>query len=202
MNIYHEFLRTRRSVRHFRPDPVPEAVLERILESACYSPSAHNRQPWRFVLVKGLTAKQRLVEAMQTEFRKDLAADGVSPAETVIRLSRSRDRIMQAPVVIVLCYHPGDMDTYPDPVRQQHEDEMGMQSTALAGGTLLLAAHAEGLGGVWMCAPLFSAGAVRRAMSIPTEWQPQALLLLGYPSRQPAVANRNPLESVIYRVEA
>lgn len=202
MNIYHEFLRTRRSMRHFRPEPVSDAVLERVLESACYAPSAHNRQPWRFVLVNSLPAKQRLVQAMQTEYEKDLTLDGMPPAEITLRLARSRDRILQAPVVIVLCYHPGDMDTYPDPVRQQHEDEMGMQSTALAGGTLLLAAHAEGLGSVWMCAPLFSSRAVKSALAIPPDWQPQALLLLGYPSRQPAEASRNPLAAVVYRVDA
>ena len=189
-------------MRHFRPDSVPDAVLERILESACYAPSAHNRQPWRFVLVNAFAAKHRLVQAMQAEYEKDLASDGIAPNEMTRRLERSRERILRAPIVIVLCYHPGDMDVYPDPVRQQYEDLMGIQSTALAGGTLLLAAHAEGLGGVWMCAPLFSAGAVRKALAIPTDWLPQALLLLGYPSRQPVVSPRSPLDAVVYRVDA
>ena len=200
MNDLHEFLRTRRSVRSFAPDPVPQSVLERVLESACYAPSAHNRQPWRFVIVDGSQARERLVRAMETEFYRDLQVDGIPPIEISRRLERSRKRILTAPVAIVLCYDPGDMDVYSDPIRQQHENTMGIQSTTLAGGTLLLAAHAEGLGGVWVCAPLFAAQAVRSSLAISASWQPQALLLLGYPLKQPETPLRRSLESLIYKV--
>jgi F420 biosynthesis protein FbiB-like protein len=147
-----------------------------------------------------MQARINLVQAMSAEFEKDLTADGLEVDEINQRLTRSRDRILQAPVAIVLCYHPGDMDSYTDSRRQHFEDLMGIQSTALAGGTLLLAAHAEGLGGVWMCAPIFAAEAVRGSLGLPPEWQPQALLLLGYPARQPETPSRVAMNSIIYRI--
>jgi nitroreductase len=57
---------------------------------------------------------------------------------------------------------------------------MGVQSVALAGGQLLLAAHAEGVAGVWMCAPLFGPSEVQRALGLPQGWQAQGVILLGY----------------------
>src|SRR5215475_1912615 len=50
----HNFLRTRRSIRRFKPDPVPDPVIQNILLTAAFAPSAHNRQPWRFVVVTDL----------------------------------------------------------------------------------------------------------------------------------------------------
>src|SRR5687768_2063471 len=50
----HNFLRTRRSIRRFKPDPVPASVIEEILTTATYAPSAHNRQPWRFAVLASL----------------------------------------------------------------------------------------------------------------------------------------------------
>ncbi|MEW5941732.1 MAG: nitroreductase family protein, partial [Chloroflexota bacterium] len=50
-NELHAFLRTRRSIRRFKPDPVPGEVVSRILATATYAPSAHNLQPWRFIVI-------------------------------------------------------------------------------------------------------------------------------------------------------
>jgi len=58
---------------------------------------------------------------------------------------------------------------------------------------LLLAAHAEGLGACWMCAPLFDAEAVRQALDLPADWQPQALITLGRPASAGKPAMRRPL---------
>ncbi len=67
---------------------------------------------------------------------------------------------------------------------------MAMQSASLAGGQLLLAAHAEGLGACWMCGPLFAPQAVRDALDLPADWEPQALIVLGWPAEQPAARAR------------
>src|SRR5258706_3531494 len=68
----HTFLRTRRSIRRFKPDPVPDSVLNEILLSATFAPSAHNRQPWRFVVMKDSASKKHLSDAMGAEFQRDL----------------------------------------------------------------------------------------------------------------------------------
>jgi coenzyme F420-0:L-glutamate ligase/coenzyme F420-1:gamma-L-glutamate ligase len=192
-----QFLNSRRSVRHFKPGRIPRPVIERLLKTACQAPSAHNRQPWRFLVLEEMQAKAQLVEAMQSGFKRDLEEDGLEPQEIEQRLSRSRDRIMSASAAVVLCMDPLVMDAYPDETRQTAERLMAVQSTALAGGTLLLAAHAEELGAVWICAPLFAQRAVREAFELPDSWEPQALVLIGYPAQLPEPRLRRPLDEVV-----
>ena len=192
----HDFLRSRRSIRRFRPDPVPAAVIRRILETAIYAPSAHNDQPWRFAVVTDLSVKARLAEAMAADFRRDLEKEGLPEADIAARLERSRRRIQEAPVVVILCMDATGMNNYSDPKRQQAEMTMAVQSTALAGLQLLLAVHAEGLGGVWTCGPLFTPETVRAALDLPATWQPQAMLFIGYPAESPSIPERKPLEQV------
>jgi F420 biosynthesis protein FbiB-like protein len=178
-------LESRCSVRSFKPDPVPENILERVLQAATWAPSAHNRQPWRFAVLNSMNSRATMVEEMGAEFIRDLVFDGVNASEATDRLDRSRKRIMQAPVAILICLDIAELDKYPDDARQQAELLMGVQSVAMAGENLLLAAHALGLGGVWVCAPLFAPVVVRHALNIPTGWQPQGLILLGYPAKMP-----------------
>jgi nitroreductase len=88
------------------------------------------------------------------------------------------------------------LDSYPDPKRQQAEMTMAVQSTALGGLQLLLAAHAEGLGGVWTCGPLFTPETVRATLDLPATWLPQAMFFIGYPAESPAIPARKPLEQI------
>ncbi|NUM45240.1 MAG: nitroreductase family protein [Anaerolineales bacterium] len=199
---FHPFIRSRRSVRRFLPDPVPRAVIERVLETGTYAPSAHNRQPWRFAVLTTSAAKTHLADAMGADFRRDLLADGLSLAEIETQITRSHARICEAPVVILLCLTLADMDTYPDEKRQRAEYLMATQSVALAGGTILLAAHAEGLGGVWVCAPLFAPDTVRGALSLPPDWEPQGMLLMGYPAVVPEARVRKAVEEVTFFVNS
>src|SRR5215216_2108387 len=65
---FHNFLRTRRSIRRFLSKPVPDSVIRNILTTATFAPSAHNRQPWRFVVVTDESVKGTLAEAMALDF--------------------------------------------------------------------------------------------------------------------------------------
>jgi coenzyme F420-0:L-glutamate ligase/coenzyme F420-1:gamma-L-glutamate ligase len=96
----------------------------------------------------------------------------------------------------MLCLDTQVGDDYPDERRRQAEYLMGVQSVAMAGENLLLAAHDEGLGGVWVCAPLFAQESVRKALELPIEWQPQGLLLLGYPAKVPQMRPHRPIAEI------
>lgn len=192
----HHFLRTRRSIRRFKPDPVPESVIQDILHTATFAPSAHNRQPWRFAVVTASVVKQNLAEAMSAEFAHDLASDGLPPDEIQKRITRSRERILSAPLVILLCLDMTEMDVYPDKKRRRAEFRMAMQSVASAGLQLLLAAHAEGLGGVWVCSPLFAQETIQSALALPETWEPQAMFFIGYPDELPKVKQMKDLQSI------
>lgn len=191
------FLRTRRSIRRFKTDPVPDSVLRDILHTATYAPSAHNRQPWRFIVLTDSPAKKHLSDAMAGEFQRDLEKDNLAPEEIAKRVNKSRERITGAPVVVILCVDMSEMDEYPDTRRKKAEYIIATQSAANAGMQLLLAAHAEGLGGVWVCSPMFAQETVQEALKISKVWEPQAMFLLGYPVEIPAFRGRKPLEEVV-----
>jgi len=185
METYHDFLRSRRSARRFKPQAVDLTIVTRLLETATHAPSAHNRQPWRFAVLSESQAKSRLGEAMAAELRRDLAADRLSDPEIETAVQRSQNRINQAPLIIVMCMDASEMAIYPDERRQEAERTMAVQSTALAGMLLQLAAHAEGLGSVWICAPLFAPQAVCKVLALPSTWEPQGMFFLGYAEGTP-----------------
>lgn len=198
MDIW-EALTTRRSIRRYLPDAIPRELVEQLLNAAIWAPSAHNRQPWRFVVIDQPETKEQLARAMGDRLRQDLSADGVDPAVIEQDAARSYSRITSAPLLMLLCLSMGDMDHYPDALRASREHTMAVQSAAMAGQNLLLAAHAAGLGACWMCAPLFVPDLVRTVLDLPPDWEPQGLITMGYPA-ETKVKTRHPLEkSVLWR---
>ncbi len=193
------FLRTRRSIRRFRPDPVPDSVIETILTTATFAPSAHHRQPWRFVVVADSSARKKLADAMADDFERDLESNGISPEKIQTQLKRSKERITSAPVAILLCLDMSEMDTYADKRRTKAEFRMTVQSVAAAGLQLLLAAHAEGLGGVWACWPLFAQETIQKTLKLSESWEPQGMFFLGYPEAIPEARERKSLDRITVR---
>lgn len=189
-----QIMNSRRSIRRYADRPVPREVLQRVLEAAAWAPSAHNRQPWRFVVITNPARRDVLAQAMGQRFRADLQADGLPAEEVELRAKRSVERISTAPALIVLCLSMVDMDLYPDSRRHHAETLMAVQSVALAAQNLLLMAHAENLGACWLCAPLFCPDVVRDALDLPEDWEAQALFTVGYPAEQPT-RDREPVET-------
>ena len=179
-----ELIRTRRSIRRFTGQAVPPEVVARLLTAATWAPSAHNRQPWRFAILEDGATKARLAAAMGERLRRDLAADGLDAAAIARDADRAYARISGAPLLILLCLTLADMDDYPDARRRGHETTMAIQSAAMAGQNLLLAAHALGLGACWLCAPLFCPDVVVETLALPPDWQPQGLITVGYPAEE------------------
>lgn len=194
-----QVITSRRSLRRYRPDPVPRALIERVLTAATWAASAHNRQPWRFAVVENAAQKEALAAAMGARLRRDLQADGVPQDVIEADAARSYDRITAAPVLIAVCLTMADMDVYPDERRSQAEYLMAVQSVAMAGQNLLLAAHDAGLGACWMCAPLFCPDVVRDSLTLPQDWQPQGLVTMGYPAQERAKTRHSLEASVLWR---
>ena len=133
---------------------------------------------------------------MSVEFANDLAKDKILQDEITKRIIRSRERITSAPVIIILNLDMSEMDTYPDKKRKRAEFRMAMQSVASAGHQLLLAAHAEGLGGVWVCSPLFVQETIQQVLALPETWEPHAMYFLGYPESVPNTRERKSLDEI------
>jgi F420 biosynthesis protein FbiB-like protein len=184
----------RRSIRRYTSQPIAPALLNELLEAACWAPSAHNRQPWRFCVVTSTEGKARLSEAMGEQWRADLTRDNADPEFIERRIAISHARITTAAALVIANLTMSEMDHYPDPARAKAEWTMATQSVALACQNLLLAAEAHGVGACWMCAPLFVPELVRRVLELPNDWEPQALITLGYPAESKE-KDRAPLSS-------
>lgn len=191
----------RRSVRKYLDKEVPAESLDKILEAARWAPSPHGRQPWRFAVIQRYASKQKLAGAMGEEWRANLQMDGQEPEVVEKRLEGSRARLLDAPVLLLLCLYVEDLDEYPDPERQRNEVTMAVQSLGAAAQNTLLAAYELGLDAGWMCAPLFCPERVVEALGLDQGLVPHALLTLGYAEGDPSKRRgRKSLEElVVYR---
>ncbi|MFZ5855496.1 MAG: nitroreductase family protein [Chloroflexota bacterium] len=196
----HAFLRTRRSIRRFKPDPVADEVISRVIATATYAPSAHNTQPWRFVIVGRVgnpphETRDRLAHALTSAMRADMESEGAPESEIESRVTRSIKRINEAPVIILLCR---DVTA----VREQKPQDtvMAIQSVANAATYLLLAAHAEELGGNWICWPLYAQEETRSALELPESWEPQAMVFIGYADEEAKEKILHPIVKIYQRI--
>lgn len=192
-------LKSRRSIREYSLREVSNRALFQIVEAARWAPSAHNAQPWRFIVIKDFSVKRKLAEAMASRWNKDMSKDGVPPENRESLIKTSIKRFTNTPIVIIPCLTMDGMDKYPDRRRQKIEYVMAVQSVAAAIENMLLAAHAKGLGSCWFCAPLFCRDVVRKVLKIPRYVEPQALITLGYPAEQPEPPPRKPLQKIMYQ---
>jgi coenzyme F420-0:L-glutamate ligase / coenzyme F420-1:gamma-L-glutamate ligase len=194
-------VRGRRSVRRYLPKEVAADVVDRVLEAGRWAPSPHGRQPWRFAVVTKEETKERLALAMGEEWQANLEMDGQAPEVVERRLQGSRRRLLDAPVLVLLCLYLDDLDIYPDAGRQESETTMAVQSLGAAAQNMLLAAYDLGLDAGWMCAPLFCPPEVVVALGLDPKLVPHALLTLGYAEGDPPKRRgRRPLDDlVIYR---
>ena len=142
------------------------------------------------------SVKENLAEAMAFDFERDLLRDGLPPEKIQTQIKRSKDRITSAPVAVLLCLDMSEMDSYPDEKRRQAERTMAIQSVAAAGLQLLLAAHAEGIGGVWACWPLFAQETIQKTLNLSAAWEPQAMFFIGYPVDIPEAKERKEIRNI------
>src|SRR5215204_1862888 len=109
-----QWISGRRSIRRYRTDPLPDGMIDRLIDAARFAPSAHNRQPWRFVVLQDIEEKVRLADAMGARLRADRLADADDPQAIEKDVANSRTRLVSAPAVIAICFTLADMDRYPD----------------------------------------------------------------------------------------
>lgn len=188
-------------MRTFQARPVSRELIEQILEAARWAPSPHGRQPWRFVVLTRQVVKEQLAESMGDTWRQQLQMDGQSEEIVALRMEKSRQRILRAPVIIIPCLYLEDLDRYPDEKRQADETIMAIQSIGAAIQNMLVMAFELGLDTGWMCAPLFCPEVVCETLKLDTRLIPQALITLGYAAADPQRRERLPLESLIVRFD-
>lgn len=194
-----DIIKNRRSVKEYSSKEVSKEVLFRILEAGRWAPSAHNAQPWHFIVIRDSALKKRLAEDMAGRWDEDMSKNGVPNEHRESLIKTSVERFGNAPVVVIACLTMEGMDEYPDERRSKIEYVMAVQSVAAAIENMLLAAYGEGLGSCWFCAPLFCPDVVRKTLKISQHIDPQALITLGYPADKPNPPSRKPLEDIVHQ---
>jgi nitroreductase len=197
--------RGRRSIRRFRPDPVPEAVLERLLEVARWAPSAGNRQAYRLLLVTAPATIAALGEAVRAATARLAAGLRADLAESGRAYLDNFTHFAGAPVVCVPIYRSGfDLraavaaEPAPDGYAEPAHDALASVAAAIM--SLLLAAQSVGLGSCWMTGPLCAAATLGALLEVPRGWSVAALVPLGYPDEAPAAPRRRELEQLVRRI--
>ena len=172
--VYRAIL-TRRDVRgQFRPDPVPDAVLSRVLIAAHHAPSVGFMQPWSFLLLRDPEARSRVHELF---LKANAEAAVMFPAEKQdLYRSLKLEGIMEAPVNLCVTCDPDRAG--PVVIGHTHIRTMDAFSTVCAVQNLWLAARAEGLGVGWVS--ILDQDALRVTLGIPEPILPVAYLCLGW----------------------
>lgn len=197
---FYEVAHTQRSIRRFKPDPVPDEVLWKVLDTAIRAPSSGNSQPWIWLVVRDEAKRKAIAHEVRRrmeasgglEQMRQRAAQAQNPTDRRIWASAANFRadMAQAPVLIIPClYTPGV------PAANQR---------TLAGGSsifgavqnLMLAARAEGLGTSLTGA---TDDILRAELHLPEGAVPACLVPLGYPDgKRFGPTTRKPVDTVTY----
>jgi len=164
-------IKTRRSVRSFKPQPIPSDLLEQIIESGIAAPSAGNMEPRVYILVQDPQVKRGLARA-----------------------ALGQSFIAEAPAVIVVC---ADTERSAARYGERGRRFYSLLDSAAAVQNILLAAHALGLGSCWVGA--FDDGEVASVLSLPRIVRPVAILPIGYPAERPRATPRVHPREVVFR---
>ena len=163
-----EAIKGRRSIRKYKPDPVPEEVLQKVMEAVRWSPSWANTQCWEVIIVRDPNMKSELANTLTT----------TNPA---------RSSVTEAPLVVVLCGKKGVSGYYKGQPSTVKGDWL-MFDTGLATQNLCLAAHDLGLGTVIV--GLFDHKKAEEILGVPESVEVVAMTPLGYPAAEGSVRKR------------
>lgn len=204
-----ETLHTLRSVRHFRPDPLPDSIVRAIIEAATRAPSARNAQPWYFVAVRDADVKRTIAalylaawqQAQRYTSQVDADAD-IKGRPGYGRMMRSVDtlatRLDRAPVIVLALLDTTQLG----PMADGHGTILAPQSAYAsifpAVQNLMLAARGLGVGSTLTTVFSSVEREMRDAVGIPPHMHIAALVPLGYPRRPFRVTKRKPLDAVTY----
>ncbi|UCH37898.1 MAG: nitroreductase family protein [Candidatus Bathyarchaeota archaeon] len=170
MDVF-QAIRERRSIRRFRSEPIPEKNIDEILDAARWAPSAGNRQPWEFIIIRDPQIKRYLCSA-----------------------AHGQNCIEMAPLAIVICANEmRSAKIYGDRGRRFYS----LLDAAAAIQNMLLASHAHGLGACWIGA--FDDEGVQQILNLPLDVKPIAIVPLGYPDENPEPPLRIAIHELVHR---
>jgi nitroreductase len=165
-----EAILRRRSIRSFTNEDISNEDVRQIIEAGTFAPSAGNCQPWEFLIVRDMKAKQKLARA-----------------------ALGQNFVSQAPVVIVVCANiPRSEKRY----GSRGQELYSIQDTAAAIENMLLLAVSKGLGTCWVGA--FNEVLAKESLNLPVGIRPVAIIPLGKPAETPRMPSRRNYKDVVH----
>ncbi len=173
MNDVFKNILARRSIRDFLPESVPDHVIRELIAAGTYAPSAVNKQPWRFLVIKNRELMNRLSDKAKELW---IALDASASNPEIIKLANMVSRpgyniFYNAPLLIMIFAHPDAFSPQID--------------CALAAENMMLAARSLGIGSCWigLASPLAEVPAVMNELGVPAEYRLVGSLIFGLPAK-------------------
>jgi len=182
MDAVYQALTAHRSIRKYRSDPIPEDVLERILNAASRASSSGNMQPYSIIVTEDLALRRALFDS---HFQQSM--------------------VLEAPLLLTFCSDFHRMKKWlalreaPDNFDNFMSFMIGAIDAILASQNAALAAEAEGLGICYMGTTLASCDEIAKILKCPANVVPVVGFSLGYPDESPAIRDRLPINGIVHR---
>jgi len=204
----YEAMSTTRAVRRLRTDPIPDEVLQRVLQAATWAPSGGNVQPWRIVVVRDEEKKRALQALYIGPWQAYVGSHrrGLEGAPEAVRARQERmlaaadhlaEHLHEAPALILFCFNPSLLAI--TDAALDRPSVVGGGSLYPAVQNLLLACRAEGLGCTLTTLLCQAEPEVQKLLELPDPWATYACVPIGWPaSRGHGPIRRNAVEKMVY----
>jgi nitroreductase len=194
-----EAMSTQRAIRRLKPDPVDDDLVLHLIELALKAPTGSNAQNWEFIVVKDRDVKAKLANlnrrawALYGGIGKRMAArQGDATMSKIIKAVQwQADHFEEVPVIVVACLRSVILPWPPAVAASMYA------SIFPSVQNLLLAARAAGLGAALITLPLWSKFLAQRALGLPFNIAPCAVIPLGWPRGRYGPTTRRPVEQVV-----
>ena len=197
-----ELAQKRRSMRSFKPDPVPAEYLAKILEAARWAMSGANGQPWEFIVVKDSETRSKIEAARSEAQQLTIAMEGIRVPEMRQPRYRKMETIIPkamtgAPVIIIAC---GDPRTAQASVLSRLNDRRWVVDENMANACQIihLAVAACGLGSQWVTIDRYCEELMKPILGVPPIIRLFSMIPIGYPAYKAKVAYRRELTEIVH----
>ena len=187
-----ELAKKRRSIRKFKPEPIPDEYVDKIIEAARWAPSGANSQPWEFIAVKKQVLKDTIRQLIEEELalyhRMEQTREPGQRFLTFANPSEKPPGFADAPVFIILCGDLRTKDAFPVNALLQWGQLIFNSSLANAFLYMHLAATTLGLASQWVTAIAYptTQPLVKNLLGIPKELGIYDMMAVGYPDSEPS----------------
>jgi len=199
-----ELVKKRRTIRSFKPEPIPDEYIDKIIEVARWAPSAANSQPWEFIVIKKAELRQKIVQYIKED--RSLTEKMELTREPALRYPGHSTPVEKfgyedAPIFIILCGDGRTAEAYPLHVYLQRAQSNIDSSLANAFLYMLLAATTLGLGAQWVSAirNQYVECMAKDLLGIPAEIQIYEMMAVGYPAAEPKPRPIRAMEEIVYQ---